>query len=111
MTRTNTLATGVLTSGLFATALLALAGGDAAAQISGDMVKIGVLTDQSGNFSALSGPGSVQAAERARAVCGAAAPEKPIQLVNADHQNKTDIGLAIARRWYDADGVDVIVDV
>jgi branched-chain amino acid transport system substrate-binding protein len=83
----------------------------ATAQISGDVVKIGVLTDQSGNFSSLSGTGSVLAAEMAAADFGGAVAGKPIEVINADHQNKTDIGLQIARRWYDVDGVDAIVDV
>ncbi len=83
----------------------------ATAQISGDVVKIGVLTDQSGNFSSLSGTGSVLAAEMAVADYGGMVAGKPIQVINADHQNKTDVGLQIARRWYDVDGVDAIVDV
>jgi branched-chain amino acid transport system substrate-binding protein len=83
----------------------------ATAQISGDVVKIGVLTDQSGNFSSLSGTGSVLAAEMAAADFGGIVAGKPIEIINADHQNKTDIGLQIARRWYDVDGVDAIVDV
>jgi branched-chain amino acid transport system substrate-binding protein len=83
----------------------------ATAQISGDVVKIGVLTDQSGNFSSLSGTGSVLAAEMAAADYGGTVAGKPIEIINADHQNKTDIGLQIARRWYDVDGVDAIVDV
>ncbi|HEX3498539.1 MAG TPA: ABC transporter substrate-binding protein [Stellaceae bacterium] len=83
----------------------------ATAQISGDVVKIGVLTDQSGNFSSLSGAGSVLAAEMAAADYGGTVVGKPIEIINADHQNKTDIGLQIARRWYDVDGVDAIVDV
>ncbi len=93
-----------------AAALLAVSAA-ATAQISGDVVKIGVLTDQSGNFSSLSGTGSVLAAEMAVADYGGMVAGKPIQVINADHQNKTDVGLQIARRWYDVDGVDAIVDV
>ncbi len=93
-----------------AAALLALTAA-ATAQISGDVVKIGVLTDQSGNFSSLSGTGSVLAAEMAVADYGGVVAGKPIQVINADHQNKTDVGLQIARRWFDVDGVDAIVDV
>src|SRR6266849_4664206 len=93
-----------------AAALLALSAA-ATAQISGDVVKIGVLTDQSGNFSSLSGTGSVLAAEMAVADYGGMVAGKPIQVINADHQNKTDVGLQIARRWFDVDGVDAIVDV
>jgi branched-chain amino acid transport system substrate-binding protein len=91
---------------------LCLAAAPAAfAQISDNVVRIGVLTDQSGNFSALSGAGSVTAAEMAAADFGGTVAGAKIEIINADHQNKTDIGLAIARRWYDADGVDAIVDV
>ncbi|HEY0521974.1 MAG TPA: ABC transporter substrate-binding protein [Stellaceae bacterium] len=88
-----------------------LAGGALAQQISGDIVRIGVLTDESGNFSALSGTGSVVAAKMAVEDFGGKVRGKPIDVVDADHQNKTDVGLQIARQWYDADGVDAIVDV
>ena len=83
----------------------------ALAQISDNVVKIGVLTDESGVFSSLSGPGSVEAARMAIEDFGGKAAGRPIALVDADHQNKTDIGVEIARRWIDNDGVDVIVDV
>ena len=98
---------------LFGLAMLAglLTASAAHAQISDGVVKIGVLTDQSGNFSALSGAGSVAAAEMAAADFGGSVAGKPIVVINADHQNKTDVGLAIARRWYEADGVQMIVDV
>jgi branched-chain amino acid transport system substrate-binding protein len=82
-----------------------------AQRISDGVVRIGVLTDQSGNFSALSGVGSVVAARMAAEDFGGKVKGKPIEIVDADHQNKTDLGLQIARRWYDADGVDAIVDV
>jgi branched-chain amino acid transport system substrate-binding protein len=91
--------------------LIAGAAAGAFAQISDNVVKIGVLTDQSGNFSALSGAGSVVAAEMAAADFGGTVAGSKIEIINADHQNKADIGLAIARRWYDVDGVDAIVDV
>jgi branched-chain amino acid transport system substrate-binding protein len=97
--------------GLLGVAVLLGLSAAATAQISGDVVKIGVLTDQSGNFSSLSGTGSVLAAEMAAADYGGMVAGKPIQVINADHQNKTDVGLQIARRWYDVDGVDAIVDV
>ena len=88
-----------------------LGGGGAMAQISDDVVRLGVLTDETGNFSALSGPGAVLAAEMAVADFGGQVAGKRIELIHADHQNKTDLGVQIARRWYDADGVDAIVDV
>ena len=81
------------------------------AEISDGMVKIGVLTDETGVFSSLSGEGSVEAAQMAVEDFGGAVAGKPIRLIDADHQNKTDVGVEIARRWLDTEGVDVIVDV
>jgi branched-chain amino acid transport system substrate-binding protein len=91
-------------------ALLALTT-TAFAQISGDAVKIGVLTDMSSLYADLGGPGSVEAARMAIADFGGAVDGKKIVLVSADHQNKPDVGSAIARQWFDNDGVDAIVDV
>ena len=74
-------------------------------------VKIGVLTDMSGLYADLGGPGSVEAAKMAIADFGGTLLGKPIALVSADHLNKPDVGASIARKWYQADGVDVITDV
>ncbi|MGA9869473.1 MAG: ABC transporter substrate-binding protein [Acetobacteraceae bacterium] len=74
-------------------------------------VKIGVLTDMSGLYRDIGGPGSVEAAKMAIADFGGTLLGKPIELVSGDHQNKPDIGASIARKWYQADGVDVITDV
>ena len=89
----------------------ALVGVGAQAQISDNVVKIGVLTDLSGVYSDLGGKGSVIAAEMAIADYGGKVKGAPIQLVSADHQNKPDVGSAIANRWIDQEQVDVIVDV
>ena len=83
----------------------------AQAQISGDTVKIGVMNDMSGLYVDIGGPGSVEAAKMAIADFGGSVNGKKIEVVNADHLNKPDIGGALARQWYDNDGVDVIVDV
>jgi len=83
----------------------------AEAQISGDVVKIGVMNDMSGLYADLGGPGSVEAAKMAIADFGGSVNGKKIEIVSADHQNKPDVGGALARQWYDNDGVDVIVDV
>ena len=83
----------------------------AQAEISGGVVKLGVLTDETGLFSSLSGEGSVEAARMAVEDFGGKAAGKPIEIIHADHQNKPDIGAAIARRWIDVDAVDAIVDV
>jgi branched-chain amino acid transport system substrate-binding protein len=83
----------------------------AAAQISDDVVKIGILNDQSGVFADLGGQGSVLAARIAIEEFGGAVLGKPIELIFGDHQNKPDIGSAIARRWIDTQNVDAIADV
>ncbi|WFU55198.1 ABC transporter substrate-binding protein [Bradyrhizobium pachyrhizi] len=80
-------------------------------QASNDVVKIGVLNDQSGLYSDLSGPGSSVAAKMAIEDFGGAVLGKPIELISADHQNKPDVGSTIARRWIDTEKVDAIVDV
>ena len=84
---------------------------DAQGEISGGVVKLGVLTDETGVFSSLSGEGSIEATRMAVEDFGGKAAGKPIEIIHADHQNKTDIGAAIARRWIDVDSVDVIIDV
>lgn len=79
-------------------------------QVSGDVVKIGILNDQSGLYADLAGPGSVEAARMAIEEFGGTVLGKKIELVFADHQNKADIGAAKAREWFTKDGVDVIAD-
>jgi branched-chain amino acid transport system substrate-binding protein len=82
-----------------------------AAQVSGDEVKIGVLTDLSGIYADLSGPGSVAAAQMAVEDHGSRAAGKPVVVVSADHQHKADVGAGIARRWIDTEGVDMLTDL
>ncbi|WP_406858262.1 ABC transporter substrate-binding protein [Alsobacter sp. KACC 23698] len=89
-------------------ALAALAAGFAQAQTS---VKIGVLNDRSGLYADITGEGSAIAARMAIEDFKAAEKGIKAEVVVADHQNKPDIGAAIARQWYDRDGVDLIVDV
>jgi branched-chain amino acid transport system substrate-binding protein len=74
-------------------------------------VKIGALSDQSGLYSDLGGPGSTLAAQMAAEDSGLAAKGWKIDIISGDHQNKPDIGTTIARQWFDVDKVDVIVDV
>jgi len=83
----------------------------ARSEISGGVVKLGVLTDETGVLSSPSGEGSIEATRMAVEDFGSKAAGKPIEIIHADHQNKTDIGATIARRWIDVDGVDAIVDV
>jgi branched-chain amino acid transport system substrate-binding protein len=85
-----------------------LAGGTAQAQVA---VKIGVLSDMSGLYADLAGPGSTLAANMAVEDFGAAQKGLKVEIVSADHQNKADVGSSIGRQWYDVDKVDVIVDV
>ena len=67
----------------------------ASAEMSGDVVKIGVLSDMSGLFADIGGPGSVEAARMAIADFGGSVNGKKIELISADHQNKPDVGSAI----------------
>jgi branched-chain amino acid transport system substrate-binding protein len=81
------------------------------AQISDDMVKIGVLTDMNGPAATPTGQGSVTAAQMAVDDFGGKVLDKPIRVIVGDHQDKPDIGATMARRWYDTEQVDLIVDV
>jgi branched-chain amino acid transport system substrate-binding protein len=81
----------------------------ARAQISDDVVRIGVLNDQSGLYADLGGPGSVVAARMAVEDVGGHVLGKPIEIVFADHQNKSDIGAAIARQWFEIGQVDMAI--
>ncbi|TDR94843.1 amino acid/amide ABC transporter substrate-binding protein (HAAT family) [Enterovirga rhinocerotis] len=95
-----------LTAAVAVTALLA--GGSAFAQVP---VKLGVLNDMSGLYADISGPGSVVAARLAVEDFKPESKGIKVEIVSADHQNKPDVGSTIARKWYDQDGVDVILDV
>jgi branched-chain amino acid transport system substrate-binding protein len=90
---------------------IALLGGAAHAEISGNAIKIGVLNDQSGLYADLAGQGSVEAARMAVEDFGGSVNGASIEVLSADHQNKPDIGSNIVREWIDVDDVDVIVDV
>lgn len=84
----------------------------AAAEISDGAVKIGVLTDMSGVYSDITGKGSITAARMAVEDClKAECQGMKIEVVSADHQNKADVGSAIAREWIDRQGVDVLADM
>lgn len=83
----------------------------ARAQVSDDVVKLGVLTDMNGPASTPTGQGSVTAAQMAVDDFGGTVLGKPIQVIVGDHQLKPDIGATLARRWYDVEQVDLILDV
>jgi branched-chain amino acid transport system substrate-binding protein len=92
-------------------AALLLMSAAARAEIAKDTIKIGVLTDMSSLYSDLAGAGAVEAAKMAVADFGGALNGKKIEVISADHQNKPDIAAAIARKWFDEDGVDLITDL
>src|SRR5258705_7977749 len=81
------------------------------AEISGDVVRVGVLNDISGTFDDATAMGSLEAARRAAQDFAGGGKNIKGEIVYADHQNKADVGSAIARKWLDVDGVDAIVDV
>jgi branched-chain amino acid transport system substrate-binding protein len=96
--------------GLMAAAL-GLMAGTAHAQITGNVIKIGVLNDQSSLYADIAGPGSVVAARMAAEDAGGKVAGANVEIVFADHQNKPDVGSSIARQWIDRDGVDAVADV
>jgi branched-chain amino acid transport system substrate-binding protein len=80
------------------------------AEIKGDAIRIGVLTDMNGVFATAMGPGSVEAARMAAEEFGGKINGKPIDILQADHQNKPDIAASLARSWFERDGVQAIAD-
>lgn len=95
---------------LMSFAVSALAAQPAVAQVSDDVVKIGVLVDMTGVYSANGGPGVITAVNMAVKDFGGKVLGKPIQVVSADYQNKVDITSTKAREWYDVDKVDMIIE-
>jgi branched-chain amino acid transport system substrate-binding protein len=83
--------------------------GTASAQISGDTIKIGFITDMSGPYADLDGPGGLEAVKMAIADAGGAINGKKIELITADHQNKADIAASKAREWFDQQGLDMLL--
>lgn len=83
----------------------------ATASRAAEKVKLGVLADIAGPFADISGRGSIEAARLAIEDMGGSVLGSPIELIFADHQHKPDVGLNLARQWYDLEGVDVILDV
>ncbi len=81
----------------------------ASAQISGDVVKIGLITDLSGVYIDIDGQGGAEAVKMAIADFGGTVLGKKIEFVVTDHQNKTDIAASKAREWFDQQGVDMLI--
>jgi branched-chain amino acid transport system substrate-binding protein len=100
---------------LFAIAPAGLAGavlfGSAEAEISGGVIRVGVLNDQSSLYADLAGPGSVVAAEMAVEDFRAEEKGLKVEVLAADHENKADVATGVVRRWLDRDGVDLVLDV
>ncbi|MGX7708963.1 ABC transporter substrate-binding protein [Methylobacterium sp. Gmos1] len=98
----------ILTCLAVAAALTAL---PVAAQISDGVVKLGVINDQSGPYSSLTGPGAVLAAKMAVEDLKPRLGDIKVEMLTADHQNKPDVGSAIVKRWFDVEKIDAVVDV
>jgi branched-chain amino acid transport system substrate-binding protein len=81
----------------------------AQAQISGDVIRIGIITDMSGLYSDIDGPAGADAIKMAVADMGGAVAGKKIEILTADHQNKPDVAAAKAREWFDTQGVDMLI--
>jgi branched-chain amino acid transport system substrate-binding protein len=79
------------------------------AQISGDVIKIGIITDMAGLYSDIDGPAGVEAIRMAVADMGGAIAGKKIEVLYADHQNKPDVAAAKAREWFDTQGLDLLI--
>jgi branched-chain amino acid transport system substrate-binding protein len=97
----------VILAGLLGTVLA----GAARAQVSDDLVKIGVLNDMAGPYADFAGPGTVDAVRMAVEDFGGKVLGQPIEIVVADHQNKPDVGTAVARHWFTEDHVDMVIDM
>ncbi|MFT6672427.1 MAG: branched-chain amino acid transport system substrate-binding protein, partial [Afipia broomeae] len=98
------------TTALLACCLLIGAGVPATAQISDDVVKIGVINDQNSQFAYAAGQTSVLAAKMAVEDFGGKVLGKPIEILSADHQNKPDTASVIVRKWADVEKVDAFAD-
>jgi branched-chain amino acid transport system substrate-binding protein len=88
---------------------IAAIGSPAPAGAAADVIRIGVLNDQSGVYADLGGVGSVIAAHMAVEDADGKVLGRPVEVINADHQSKADVGAAIARKWFDEDNVDVVI--
>jgi branched-chain amino acid transport system substrate-binding protein len=95
-------------SALAATTLLGAAA-PAQAQISGDVIRIGLITDMSSVYADIDGPAGVEAIKMAIADAGGTVAGKRIEVLSADHQNKPDVAAAKAREWFDTQGLDMLI--
>jgi branched-chain amino acid transport system substrate-binding protein len=81
------------------------------AEIAGNKIRIGVLTDLAGIYEQNAGNGSVEAARMAAEAMGGKINGATIEIVAGDHQNKPDVGASVANRWFDVDGIDMVTDL
>src|SRR4051812_47553437 len=101
----------LLKKALFAFSCSVVAQSALAQQASDNVVKIGILNDQSGVYADFGGKWSVEAARMAVQDFGGKVLGAPVEIVNADHQNKPDVASSIARQWYDTEKVDAIMEL
>jgi branched-chain amino acid transport system substrate-binding protein len=99
----------LFTAGALAAAALFGAAAPASAQISGDVIRIGVITDMSSVYADIGGQGSVEAIKMAIQDAGGTINGKKVEVVSADHQNKPDVAASKAREWFDTQGVDMLI--
>ncbi len=92
-----------------AVALATMGAATAQAQVSGDVIKIGIITDMAGLYSDIDGAGGVEAIKMAVADLGGAVNGKKVEVMFADHQNKADVAAAKAREWFDTQGLDLLI--
>jgi len=97
------LACSLATAGMFASVA------PAQAQVSGDVIRIGFITDMSGLYSDIDGPAGAEVIKMAVADMGGAVAGKKIEVLVADHQNKADVAAAKAREWFDQQGLDMLI--
>src|SRR3954469_16766466 len=79
------------------------------AQVSGDVIRIGIITDMGGLYSDIDGPAGVEAIKMAVADAGGSVAGKKIEILSADHQNKPDVAATKAREWFDTQGLDMLI--
>ncbi|HET7868679.1 MAG TPA: ABC transporter substrate-binding protein [Burkholderiaceae bacterium] len=99
----------MMTKTLAAACTLAALSSTAQAQYSGDVIRIGVITDLSGVYSDIDGPAGVEAVRMAVADLGGSINGKKVEVLFADHQNKADVAASKAREWFDTQGLDMLV--
>lgn len=95
--------------GLLTLGVAAGMGVSSAQEVSGDNVKIGVISDMSSAYADIGGHGTIAAVRMAIEDFGGSVLGKPVELVSVDHQNKADVAATRARQWFDTDGVDMVI--